>query len=149
MKKLIGFDQWTDKIDEKDCGCNEKIIEKTTVSPSPQNDNVNTISGLKKSIQKLGYKKTIDLIRNTEDEDQIIEKSVSTDMSKEMTEKGLSLPDGSFPIGNVSDLKKAIKSYGRSKNKSDVAKHIVKRAKELGKSDLIPHTEDFQKSLKA
>ena len=76
------------------------------------------------------------------------EKDYSTEQRKEMAEKGLALPDGSFPIANVEDLKNAILSYGRSKDHSKVAKFIAKRAKALGAEDLIPDTEDFQKALK-
>jgi len=66
----------------------------------------------------------------------------------DMTEKGYALPDGSFPIENVEDLKAAIHAFGRSKDQSLVAKHIAKRAKDLGKEDLIPQTDIFQKALK-
>jgi len=76
------------------------------------------------------------------------EKDYSTEQRKEMAEKGLALPDGSFPIANIQDLKNAILSYGRSKDHSKVAKFIAKRAKALGAEDLIPDTEDFQKALK-
>jgi len=50
------------------------------------------------------------------------------------------MPDGSYQIGNESELKKALESYSES-NLNDRAKvkaHIKKRAKELGKSHLIP-----------
>ena len=40
-------------------------------------------------------------------------------------------------------------AYGRAKDQSRTAKFIVKRAKALGAEDLIPDTDDFQKSLKA
>jgi len=43
----------------------------------------------------------------------------------------------------------AIKAYGRAKDQSAAAKHIAKRARALGLADLIPDTEDFQRSLKA
>lgn len=57
-------------------------------------------------------------------------------------EKGQALPDGSFPIRNIKDLKNAVQAYGRAKasNKAAVRKHIVKRAKALGRADLIPKT---------
>jgi hypothetical protein len=48
------------------------------------------------------------------------------------------MSDGAFPIANKSDLKNAIQSFGRAKNKDLAKKHIVKRAKALGASDLIP-----------
>ena len=76
------------------------------------------------------------------------EKDYSTEQRKEMAAKGLALPDGSFPIKNIKDLKNAILSYGRSTDHSEVAKFIAKRAKALGAEDLIPDTENFQKALK-
>lgn len=64
-------------------------------------------------------------------------------------EKGEALPDGSFPIRNESDLKNAIKAYGRAKEseRAKVRKHIMKRARALGKADLIP--EDWKKASSA
>jgi hypothetical protein len=41
-------------------------------------------------------------------------------------------PDGSYPIENKSDLKRAKQALGRSKNKAKTKKWINKRAKELG-----------------
>ena len=66
----------------------------------------------------------------------------------ELAKKGLALDDGSFPIKDLADLKNAIQAYGRAKDQSKAAKFIAKRAKALGAEDLIPDTEDFQKSLK-
>lgn len=48
------------------------------------------------------------------------------------------MPDGGFPIRNVSDLKNAIQSFGRAKNKPAVKAWIKKRAKDLGREDLLP-----------
>lgn len=59
-----------------------------------------------------------------------------------LASEGKALPDGSFPIENVSDLKKAIQAYGRAKNQTAARKHITKRARALGESKLIP--EDWK-----
>src|SRR5271165_5723689 len=61
---------------------------------------------------------------------------------KKLAASGAALPDGSFPIVNVSDLKNAISAYGRAGNKAAAKAHIIKRAKALGRSDLIP--EDWR-----
>ncbi len=82
------------------------------------------------------------------DVELVVMENYDTDKRKEMAEKGLALPDGSFPIKNLEDLKNAIQAYGRSKDQAAAAKFIAKRAKALGAEDLIPDTEDFQKSLK-
>jgi hypothetical protein len=62
----------------------------------------------------------------------------SPERRKKLADKGQALPDGSFPIVTVNDLKNAIKSYGLSKNKAAAKKHIIKRAAALKKSNLIP-----------
>jgi hypothetical protein len=73
-----------------------------------------------------------------ENSESLNEREFNTKQRREMAEKGEALPDGSFPIASVKDLKNAIKSYGRSKNKEQVKAHIKKRAKALGHTDLIP-----------
>jgi hypothetical protein len=64
----------------------------------------------------------------------------STDERKKLADEGLALPDGSYPIKTVADLKNAIQSYGRATNKAAVKAHIIKRAKALGVSDQLPET---------
>lgn len=76
------------------------------------------------------------------------EREYSNDQRTDMADKGLALPDGSFPIKDLEDLKNAIQAYGRSKDQTAAAKFIAKRAKELSAEDLIPVSDDFQKSLK-
>jgi hypothetical protein len=65
---------------------------------------------------------------------------ISPDVREKLAKQGKALPDGSFPIRNVDDLKNAIKSYGRAneEDRAKVRKHITKRARALGKSDMIP-----------
>lgn len=62
----------------------------------------------------------------------------STAQQKELKTKKMALPDGSYPIRNVSDLKNAIASFGRAKNPALTRKWIIKRAKELNATDLLP-----------
>ena len=78
----------------------------------------------------------------------VVMENYDTEQRKEMASKGLALPDGSFPIKNLEDLKNAIQAYGRAKDQAKAAKFIAKRAKALSAEDLIPDTEDFQKALK-
>ena len=82
------------------------------------------------------------------DVDLVVMENYDTEQRKEMASKGLALPDGSFPIKNLEDLKNAIQAYGRAKDQAKAAKFIAKRAKALSAEDLIPDTEDFQKALK-
>lgn len=57
-----------------------------------------------------------------------------------LTEKKMAMPDGSYPIRNRSDLKNAISSYGRAKDKEAIKKWIIRRARELNSLDLIPNS---------
>jgi DNA-binding ferritin-like protein len=59
---------------------------------------------------------------------------------KELAKSGEALSDGSYPIRNVAELKKAIQAYGRSnpEDRAKVRRHIMKRARALRKHELIP-----------
>jgi hypothetical protein len=72
--------------------------------------------------------------------DELNKKDYSDKERKSMADKGEALPDGSFPIASVSDLKNAIKAFGRAKDPAKAKAHIKKRAKDLGATDLIPAT---------
>lgn len=54
--------------------------------------------------------------------------------------KNQAMPDGGFPIRNISDLKNAIQAYGRATNKPAVKAWIKKRARELGAEDILPES---------
>ena len=56
----------------------------------------------------------------------------------EMAKGGMAMPDGSYPIKDVEDLRNAIQAYGRAKDKDATKAHIIKRAMDLGQEDLIP-----------
>jgi hypothetical protein len=51
---------------------------------------------------------------------------------------GVAMSDGSFPIPNVAFLRKAISAYGRAGNKPKAKAHIIKRARALGATNLLP-----------
>jgi hypothetical protein len=65
---------------------------------------------------------------------------ISRDEREKLAKKGQALPDGSYPIRDVEDLKNAIQAYGRSKksDRPEVRKHIMKRAHQLNYRHLIP-----------
>lgn len=67
-----------------------------------------------------------------------LKRAFSEDMRTQMAKEGTALPDGSYPISNVDDLKNAISAYGRAKDKEAAKKHIMKRAKALGQEKMIP-----------
>jgi hypothetical protein len=84
---------------------------------------------------------------------------ISKSTREKLAKQGRALPDGSYPIRNVEELKDAIQAYGRSKpgKRAAVRRHIMKRARALGKADLIPEKwkstglidDDAVESLKA
>ena len=59
-----------------------------------------------------------------------------------LAKEGKAMPDGSYPIENEEDLRNAIHAIGRAKDPEAVKKHIIQRAKALGKMDLVP--EDWK-----
>lgn len=65
-------------------------------------------------------------------------KDYSADQRKQLASEGKALPDGSFPIVTVADLENAIHAFGRASDKAAAKAHIMKRARALGRSDLIP-----------
>lgn len=68
-----------------------------------------------------------------------VEKKDYTDAEREaMAESGQAMEGGAFPIKTVKDLKNAIQSIGRAKDRQAAIDHIKARAKVLGREDLIP-----------
>lgn len=57
---------------------------------------------------------------------------------EELADKGQAMPGGGFPIRNVADLRRAIQAYGRAKNKPAAKRWIIKRARALNATDLLP-----------
>jgi hypothetical protein len=108
------------------------------------------VDKIKQQEEDLEGKELADILITTisVDEEKVEEREFSEEERKELAKKGLALPNGSFPIVNVQDLKNAILSFGLAKNKSEAAKFIAKRAKALNADDLLPDTADFNKALK-
>lgn len=65
-------------------------------------------------------------------------RKVSAEERDRLAKEGKALPDGSFPIANVGDLRNAIQAIGRAADPAKAKAHIKKRARDLGKEDLIP-----------
>ncbi|MCK9574585.1 MAG: hypothetical protein WC979_01630 [Candidatus Pacearchaeota archaeon] len=73
----------------------------------------------------------------------IVEREFSSEERQKLTDKGFAMEDGSYPIETVKDLQNAIRAFGRTgANKAETKKHIIKRAKALGKPDELP--EDWK-----
>lgn len=67
---------------------------------------------------------------------------ISREKRMKLADEGRALPDGSFPIRNIGDLKNAVHAYGRSKpgKRGLVRRHIMKMARMLERDDIIPDT---------
>jgi hypothetical protein len=57
---------------------------------------------------------------------------------KHLATEGKALPDGSYPIVTVGDLKNAIQAIGRASDPARAKAHIIKRAKALDATDALP-----------
>ena len=76
---------------------------------------------------------------NYKDDDDTVEKRKFSDKERAAAaDSGEAMPDGSYPIKNASDLQNAVQAYGRAKDKKATKKHIKRRAKALGRQDLLP-----------
>lgn len=65
---------------------------------------------------------------------------ISREARQKLASSKKALPDGSFPIRNEDELKAAVQGYGRAKKskRAAVRRHIMRRARGMGRSDLIP-----------
>lgn len=74
--------------------------------------------------------------------DNIDKRNYSPDARRRMATHGEAMPDGSFPIQNETDLRNAIQSVGRASNYAAAKEHIIRRAKEMGLTRILP--EDWK-----
>jgi hypothetical protein len=63
-----------------------------------------------------------------------------------MAKSGEAMSDGQYPIKNWDDLRNAISAYGRAKDKEKCKAHIIKRARALKATNLLP--KDWEGSTK-
>jgi len=74
--------------------------------------------------------------------DLVQKREFSDEKRKQLAAAGHAMPDGSFPIENVTDLHNAIQSVGRSGNYAKAKAHIIQRAKDLEATNILP--EDWK-----
>ena len=90
--------------------------------------------------------------RKTEDthpeQAEVDKREFSEAKRNELASSGKALPDGSFPIENLQDLKNAIRAIGRAKNPKKAKAHIKARAKALGAEKELPEEWNKSKSAK-
>lgn len=71
--------------------------------------------------------------------EQILKREFTAEQRKKLADSGAALPNGSYPIENVADLKNAIHAVGRgSAPHAQIRAHIEARAKALGAEDQLP-----------
>lgn len=70
--------------------------------------------------------------------DGLVARTFTAEQRRKMADSGQAMPDGSYPIANEEDLRNAIQAIGRAKDPAAVKRHIRKRARALGLSDLVP-----------
>jgi hypothetical protein len=81
-------------------------------------------------------------------------KDYSAHERKEMAGKGTAMSDGSLPIASKADLDSAVSAYGGATNKAAEKRWIIKRAKALKATDVLPaewpgSTKDTDKAAAA
>jgi hypothetical protein len=67
----------------------------------------------------------------------INKRDFTTERRRRLARTGAAMEDGSFPIETVQDLKNAIQAIGRAQNRSTALAHIKRRARALGRTDLV------------
>jgi hypothetical protein len=68
------------------------------------------------------------------------ERDFSDERRAKLADKGVALPDGSFPILTAKDLANAVRLYGRAKDPAAARAHIKQRATALDLEDELPET---------
>lgn len=85
-----------------------------------------------------------DTIENTE-ADAVIKRDYSPKQRRAMASRGQAMPDGSFPIADRADLENAIQAVGRAASYEAAKRHIIRRARALGLTEMLP--EEWKKSM--
>jgi hypothetical protein len=73
-----------------------------------------------------------------------VKRTFSAEDRHRMAGNGQAMADGSFPIANVQDLRNAIQAIGRAKDPVAARRHIMRRARALNATNLIP--DDWTKA---
>jgi hypothetical protein len=103
--------------------------------------NIPFINGLRAFEQRLAASQDAtpeDVVLSYEYEGDLELRNFSEEERQKLADSGKALPDRSFPIITVGDLRNAIRLFGHAKNKARAKAHIIKRARQLGRTDLLP-----------
>jgi 2'-5' RNA ligase len=80
----------------------------------------------------------------TDAERSIVHELASVADRRRAAAESTAMSDGSFPIRNVPELKKALQAYGLARSKPRVKRFIVRRARALSRVDLLPEAWGVQ-----
>jgi len=102
-----------------------------------------------------GYKKGVHHKSHDEDDDYeavdgwlmrggnaMRDREFSASRREELAKKGHAMAGGGFPVESRQDLLNAIHAIGRAKNPAAAKKHIKKRARAMGLTELLPENWD-------
>ena len=77
------------------------------------------------------------------EENDMEKRTYTAAQRREMAASGAAMPDGAFPIMDAADLRAAMRSIGRAADPEAARRHIRRRAKKLGLTDML--TDAFKK----
>ena len=80
-----------------------------------------------------------------DDGNELLKRMFSSAKRKDLASAGKALPDGSFPIASERDLRNAIQAFGRASDQAAARAHIVRRARALGATSLLPESWNVAK----
>lgn len=76
--------------------------------------------------------------KKKKEDSEKVRKAYTPDERKKFAKDGVAMSDGSYPIPDKDALKDAIEAVGGAKNKLAAKRHIVRRAKALDATDMLP-----------
>ncbi|MDE3075596.1 MAG: hypothetical protein KGJ86_09210, partial [Chloroflexota bacterium] len=136
----------------------ELIGKQAAPEPAPERDDGQvTVKGSPAAIAKLIHAASQRADSRDEDAELAVSKAVYEAVVKEKYSTGdrkhmagnEAMEDGSYPVKDEEDLKNAIRAVGRGGSSHNaIRRHVVSRAKSLGKSSMIPDNWASDGSLK-
>lgn len=69
---------------------------------------------------------------------EVFKRERTMETRRRLAASGEAMPDGSYPIVTVEDLRNAIQAFGRADDPQATKEHIKRRARALGQTDLLP-----------
>lgn len=102
------------------------------------------------SVRKQQDPEAAEIAKAAAEYEAVIKAKYSADDLRRMAGNGEAMKDESYPIGDEDDLGKAIRAVGRGGADHDaIRRHVIKRAKALGKASMIPDNWSSDGSLKS